>query len=71
MGFLMAGPALVLVIASSLFPSIVPENISGTMFVVAVVLVVYTGVLGVAGASVGGYLALRTRDDGAKVAGLE
>ena len=57
MGLFMAGPALILVAMSGVVSSLLPEGVRGVVLFIAVILVIYTGMMGTVGALVGGYLA--------------
>ena len=59
MGLFMVAPLSLLIAASSVAATLLPEGLRNILAVVAVVIVLYTTVMGSIGAAIGGALALR------------
>ena len=59
MGLFMVAPLSLLIAASSIADTFLPEGLRNILAVVAVVIVLYTTVMGSIGAAIGGALALR------------
>lgn len=59
MGLFMVAPLSLLIAASSVADTLLPEGLRNILAVVAVVIVLYTTVMGSIGAAIGGALALR------------
>lgn len=59
MGLFMVAPLSLLIAASSVADTLLPEGLRNILTVVAVVIVLYTTVMGSIGAAIGGALALR------------
>ncbi len=59
MGLFMAAPLSLLIAVGSVADSLLPDGLRSVLGVVAVVIVLYTGVMGSIGAAIGGALALR------------
>ena len=59
MGLFMVAPLSLLIAASSVADTLLPEGLRNILAVVAVVIVLYTTVMGSIGAAIGGGLALR------------
>ena len=59
MGLFMVAPLSLLIAASSVADTLLPEDLRNILAVVAVVIVLYTTVMGSIGAAIGGALALR------------
>ena len=59
MGLFMVFPLAVLLVVGSVAEALLPNGVGSVLAVVAVVIVVYTGLMGSLGAAIGGHLALR------------
>ena len=64
MGLFMVAPLSLLIAASSVADTLLPEGLRNILAVVAVVIVLYTTVMGSIGAAIGGALALREESGG-------
>ncbi len=64
MGLFMVAPLSLLIAASSVADTLLPEGLRNVLAVVAVVIVLYTTVMGSIGAAIGGALALREEAGG-------